>query len=404
VEEIVMKYKLVIGLIAAGTAATAAGLAWRHQSAASGKEMGDSPASATPDAKGMKTVEVVDPFFGQRAFTVTIPAGWKLEGTVLRGADRSAPPDLVFRAYSPDGLTGVQSLPHYEWAWANDPWTVRQFRSGGLAMRPPGSVGDFVKSVVIPEIRPGAHVGAVGPVPELSDALPEQDRKTNAQIAEAAHGRPQSHVKTDAARVRIEYDFNGQPVEEWIVAITSSTEHPGNVTPSGGIARILSSKGFIKGARAPRGQLDSSEPSLRAIFGSFAADPSWTRKQGEFMNREGGAQQAHMLERAQRQQADIMAQSRRNLDAIHRKGAAILQAERNSEAARHGGAVETIKHMGDQETYVNPATGQIGRLSNQNTYNYANENGETVQTNSPTFDPNAQLRGNWTQLQPVKGQ
>ena len=51
---------------------------------------------------------------------------------------------------------------------------------------------------------------------------------------------------------------------------------------------------------------------------------------------------------------------------------------------------------------VDPATGRSGKVSNQFNYSYVDENGNVVHTNSATYNPNAELRGNWTQLQPMK--
>src|SRR5260370_3158798 len=68
-----------------------------------------------PSRIAWRTVSVPDPVLNIVAFTGSIPADWRLEGAVFRGRCFDAP-SLVFRAYSPDGLTVVQSMPNMNWA------------------------------------------------------------------------------------------------------------------------------------------------------------------------------------------------------------------------------------------------------------------------------------------------
>ncbi len=65
-----------------------------------------------------RTVDVIDPMFHQVAFKITIPAGWLIDATVLRN---HFGPMLVFRTSAPDGWTGLQLLPRYNWVTTNDP-------------------------------------------------------------------------------------------------------------------------------------------------------------------------------------------------------------------------------------------------------------------------------------------
>ncbi len=69
--------------------------------------------------------------------------------------------------------------------------------------------------------------------------------------------------------------------------------------------------------------------------------------------------------------------------------------------AGHRGAMATADHMGDQQAVIDPSTGQTGKVSNQYNYSYVNQDGNVVHTNSATYNPNAELRGNWVQLQPI---
>jgi hypothetical protein len=62
-------------------------------------------------------VQIVDPVFSMTAYTLSAPAGWHIEGTVLPPASCDAITPLIFRATSPDGLAGRYRLPSISWAW-----------------------------------------------------------------------------------------------------------------------------------------------------------------------------------------------------------------------------------------------------------------------------------------------
>ena len=60
---------------------------------------------------------IIDPAYNLKAFTITIPAGWKFQGTVLPGPACSDIPYPVFRAYSPDGLNEIRLQPTFNWTF-----------------------------------------------------------------------------------------------------------------------------------------------------------------------------------------------------------------------------------------------------------------------------------------------
>src|SRR5580698_8662908 len=74
---------------------------------------------ARPAAAQSLTAETItDPTLdGIKAFTITIPAGWKFQGTVVRGPECSPISFPVFRSYSPDGLTEMRLMPAFSWSF-----------------------------------------------------------------------------------------------------------------------------------------------------------------------------------------------------------------------------------------------------------------------------------------------
>lgn len=341
-------------------------------------------ANAAPSAgsAAMKPVEVIDPLFGQVAGRMSIPNDWVFDATVLRP---HLGPALVFRASSPDGLTGLQLLPRYDWVAHTDPQMRRFYQARKVAIAPPMPADDFLRQYVLPEARPGATIIGSEAMPEAGK-LALADRQANDRYAQQAAGSRASRQKSDAARLRIAYSFNGHPVEESIVAVTITTELPAN-----GGHTMQMSQATVTAARAPRGRLDAMMKQLVAIAESQNLDPSWQNRQTAFALQSAQQQQAAIIANGQRR----LAENKAIFDRSMRNTAAM-------EKARHAGAVATADHMGDVRGMVNPSTGQVGKVSNQFNYSYVDQSGNVVHSNSATYNPNAELRGNWTQLQPLK--
>ena len=74
-------------------------------------------ATSTAAAQQLTTADIVDPANGLKAFTITIPAGWKFQGTVFPGPECAWSSYPVFRTYSSDGLTDIRLLPVFNWTF-----------------------------------------------------------------------------------------------------------------------------------------------------------------------------------------------------------------------------------------------------------------------------------------------
>ncbi len=446
IREIWMKHKLVIGVIAGIAVLAGAGIVQNQQggSAESGEKMqalnsalkngliteneynskvkslkgGGHVTGASATGSGgvreMKTVEVLDPLFGQRAYTLTIPVDWKFEGTVLwTPIPNTLESCVVFRTSSPDDLTGVQMLPKYTWEWSDDPGFQKAIQAGSAKGFKPLPAGEFVKKAVLAEARPGAQVEAVEPIPEENEKIQEQNRKANEQLAATAaqSHTGASHVSGNTERVRIRYEFRGHPEEEWLAAVISTQEFPTIPSPTRLIPALPAhsiSHAWVTGARAPQGQLDRSEKLFVGIIKSLTPDPTWQQKAQAFtmeqFQKQIQKQMANHRTQLQQFNANMMKQHQAFMASQQAKFQASMNSAKAMSDASHASAMATAEHMGDVQSMVDPATGRTGQVSNQYNYSYANQDGSVVQTNSPTFNPNAQLRGNWTQLEPIKPQ
>jgi hypothetical protein len=84
----------------------------------------------------------------------------------------------------------------------------------------------------------------------------------------------------------------------------------------------------------------------------------------------------------------------------------VRRANFNADMDRKGAhAQDVCDYLLDQQLFVNPTTGEQSKQSNQYSHTFSNgggPGGAVVQTNSPTYNPNGLLQGNWTELQPIK--
>jgi hypothetical protein len=112
-------------------------------------------------AQNLTTAPIIDPAYGVKAFTITIPAGWKFQGTVMTGPECSRVSFPVFRAYSPDGLTEIRLLPTFNWTFHPN---IRNFHVAGC-MNFPGTLTaeEFLKHYEERVATSGVRV--VGPMP-----------------------------------------------------------------------------------------------------------------------------------------------------------------------------------------------------------------------------------------------
>jgi hypothetical protein len=122
------------------------------------------------------TVSVIDPIFKMPTFTVTIPSDWSFEGAVLRGSCGDDLPMMVYRASSPDGLIGVQTMPRVDWFYAQDPRALQMAGVGACNLHPPLPAAQQASDIAA-KVRPDPQVGPVEPMP--APGLVQFVQKTN---------------------------------------------------------------------------------------------------------------------------------------------------------------------------------------------------------------------------------
>jgi hypothetical protein len=362
-------------------------------------------APAPADFGPLKTVEVFDPMFNMVAYTVTIPANWRYEGTVLHGpgCDGNEYAGRAFRASSADGRYGIQFIPPSVFYWGNDP---RAIPKGPYCKDlPPISAAAYGYLVSI-RIRPGSEVDAVGASPGEADFMAATERTNRTSAAQAAsRGYPYpSTAQGEIKRVHLRYDFNGHPEEEWLDVMMSVADMPMLLGP-GWRHRWISTADIVA-MRAPQGHLQSHNAEMFAMARTVRSNPEYMARANAYwqdkLNRQTAASWA--ITNAIRQQSQVQTQQSQqhtqqfiqSLNALD-TNATNFNNKMNQSSEQTRNACDQILN---QQYYLNPTTGQTTTQSNQFNSTYQSGSGAILQTNGPT-DPNGVEPGNWTQLQAI---
>ena len=188
----------------------------------------------------------------------------------------------------------LEYLPQDTWSWSEDADTRAGLRAAGINVQPmpPTLAADYLRTVLLPKLRPGAQIVGIEPIPEVTSYIEEQLSGSNSLGVNDAERAGVAAPKNsgDAARARISYVRNGAPVEEWVeIAVEHLQRHAADLAqslPVGPEGRVYTAPSgplidTFKFAecvvlRAPRGRLDEDYRILGSILAHLHQNSSWT--------------------------------------------------------------------------------------------------------------------------------
>ena len=420
-KEVSMKYRAAILSGAAVVVMIGVPVVYSQQksnSPATQQSGGGSARAAKLTSTGTHKVEVRDPAYGMTAFTMDVPAGWKFVGTIWRPGGCHPPPTpasgLSYTAQSPDGVTAFVTLPGVSWTWTSNgsnvlgpkcPSTINIDTAAGLLL-----------NIAVPNLHPDAKAVVVVPLPQKLQAAITANNEQNAAKVRG-YGLQGTRQFQDAAQVRVEYERNGQQVEESEFAVVDCLQSQVAAMP-GGLGqpwhpaytkRTCSSRGTMI-TRAPKGHLDEvlahstvSSPQINKEWDDRVIHDMTTsfQQMQAASNQEFLAIQAHF--KAQTQQMNNQAEQFRAQQQASTDAA--MQNDRNTQAGIDHAAHQTVLYSLDRQTFVNPSTGQKIEASSQYNHQWMSSDGSTlIQTQDRTYDPNGQVypvSQSWTELVPT---
>ena len=365
-----------------------------------------------------RRVEITDPVYQMTAYTLEVPATWKYAGIIARPPGcHSTGASMKYTTQSADGLTAIVFLPGVAWSWSSSPNMQRIMEQTHCPGVDIDSAASLLVNIAVPNLHPNAKIVAVLPLlPEGQARIAEQLTKAREQNAAMArqYGQQPQKLTIDGARVRVQYERDGQQVEEMISAVIDCNESqmPALAGQPASTRRSCSSRGTVM-TRAPLGHLDElmALPQFKAFSGSLQPNPTWQARLAR--DQQAAFQQAQAANNAQFQQM------MRNSEAAHQQMLAngrafnenmrantdrALANDRARQAAMDASAHNTANYSLDRQAFTNPATGQTIEASSQYNHQWMSSDGTTlIQTNDHTNDPNGQVQPvnqSWTELVP----
>ncbi|MDQ6683827.1 MAG: hypothetical protein M3Z16_01755 [Pseudomonadota bacterium] len=263
-------------------------------------------ASAQP---AMHTFTIMDPVLQMPAWSLSLPAGWDAQGTMLPGNSCISATSPTYRAARADRLAGAYMLPRVGWAWG--PGT----KPGPdcLPRHEPMSAHDYLNTVIATE-----HLGYVRdePTPELEglrEFLRAQGQRSNGMQRGSA----------DAARYRVRYEVRGMDVEESIAVTITCLD-----SQVLGLGMQHSCSALVTRWFAPLGQLDGLMPTFHAM--NMTLNPAWMQQWTSAMQRRfatlSAQQTKTMLAQGQVAQAARTRQQQTFMSNFQKQGEARNQA------------------------------------------------------------------------------
>jgi hypothetical protein len=363
---------------------------------------------------GSKQVQIIDPNFNMVAFTMTIPAGWNFQGTVLLSPGCGSDLSLVaYRVWSDDMRYGVQRMPGVSWFTENDAKAAASQKCKTME----AMTADEYGKMVLPVLRPGYKLLSVNTAPQAA-SMADSTAKMEAALAANADRLhlPHPRYSSDAKELRVEYMLGNQPEEEFLQVMEQVSETPTSaiVSRPGQVLRtawVMKRKtdAWIVAERAPKGQLDAARAQLEAIRTSLKESPEWDKKVAEWLQdrsnaviRQGWAITNASLKLSAERYAALRAKGEAFNDNMRAQGDKRLAEAAELRDARGRRTADKVDYLLDQQYYVNPSNGRTSTISTTYTNNWQNGMGDKVLTNIQGYDPNGEVPGNWTQLQPIK--
>ncbi len=346
-------------------------------------------AEAPAKSQTFITYKYTDPVSGMEAFRLLIPKAWQAQGQITWSANPALPAQARFRFSSPTGIEEFNLFPTQAYYWTNNrlflttnpPGTLR-FNT--LVMSPVDLHTAFTK-VVIPGGRPGVKGIKIikrSEVPELSAI---------------ARGQPVQGVRShaDGGKMRIEYQENGRPIEEEIYAAVTQfiTDLPGSAGSPGYFINYWYVD-YVFSFRAEKSRLDSHTKAFQTMIYSLKVTPRWFAKV------------VNVKETMVQNMIRGIKATGRIGEMVARAGSEMRESQMRDWERRQQANDRIVQNFTDHirgvERFNDPGAGREVELPAGYGRAFANNLGEYIVTESPSYNPNIGSNLHWEELKPVK--
>jgi len=370
----------------------------------SGKPGAATYVSASPLPNQFTTATITDPSLNNiPSATLTIPAGWKLQGITMISACTFSPWP-VFRAYSPDALMQMRIEPVIGWQWHPN---VRATFNAGCANLSGAVSAAALLQYYLGSIQGGVHVEGPMTVTSAYSQWAQAQAAQKNQIYSNAPPAMRNNNTADTAALRIEVVNGSFVVEERLRTVVECSVSTNASSPGGTCwARVdvLS---------APEGRLDALVQLVdNNNLPHGVNSPQWTQAALLRQQRQGQQAMANLTAQEQQESQMIYQQFQQIMQRSAAEHQAFMQqqesqfesAMNNANAsmnAQSTAASDWVDYSLDQETVMNP-DGSTTKVAAGYSETWTNGS-QWYQTDIPNSNPNGFLQGNWTPTTPVHG-
>jgi hypothetical protein len=360
-----------------------------EKSPAAGDVRTQTSAQTKANVQTFVTYKYSDPMTAMEALRLLIPKGWHAEGKITWSANPALPAQARFRISNPKGTEEFNIFPTQSYFWTNNQMFLGtnppgSMRFGTLVVRPIDLHTAFTQ-VIIPYVRSG--VGGVRIIEE----------KEMAELARIARGQPVQGVHSSAqgGKIRIQYPENGRPMEEEMYAAVSQfvTYMPGSAFTGNYFINYWYID-YVFSFKAQKGKLDSQAKVFQTMVYSIKVNPRWFAKVANV--REMMAQQIIRGIKTIGHIGEMAARASSNMREDQLK-----DWERRQQANDR-----IIRNFSDNilgvERFHDPFAGKEVELPAGYGRAFANNLGEYIVTESPSYNPNIGSNLHWEELTPAR--
>jgi hypothetical protein len=401
---------VLAGCKSSGSATAIAGANGGAPAQAGGKAGGATYVPGSPLSNQLTTASITDPSLNNIvSATLTIPAGWKLQGITMISPCTFSPWP-VFRAYSPDGLMQMRIEPVIGWQW--HPNAKGPLNSGCANISGQISAAAFLQ-YYLGTMQGGVHVVGTMTVPSVysqwAQGLASQKNQLQSSVAPAMR----TTSTADTAAIRIEVVNGTFVVEERLRTVVECTMSTDRSTAMSNALYGGTCWARVDVLTAPQGQLDALVQLVDSNNLPHGVNsPQWTQAALQRQQQQGAQAMAALTAQEKQERQMIYQQFQQIMQRSAAEHQAFMQqqesqfesAMNNANAsmnAQSTAASDWVDYSLDQQTVMSP-DGSTAKVSSAYSQTWTNGT-QWYQTNNPSINPNGVLSGNWTQTTQVHG-
>ncbi|MBI5588871.1 MAG: hypothetical protein HY881_00160 [Deltaproteobacteria bacterium] len=335
------------------------------------------------------TYKYIDPMTRMEVFRMLIPKSWKAEGEVKWSADPALPVQSRFRFFNPSGSEELNFFPAHAFFWTSNTLF--------LTTNPPGSLR-FGTRVAKPVALHEAFTRTILPDARRSMGKMVIIRENPvSELAGLARGLPVQgvHALAEAGKMRIGYDEGGKQMEEEFYAAVSQfvTQMPGSGAGGGYFINYWYID-YVFSFRDEKGKLDSRSKIFQTMVYSLKFNQQWIAK---VVNVKEMITQSYIKGiKAIGQMGQMIAQA----------GSQMREDQQRAWEQRQQVNDRIVQNFSDHirgvERYNDSRAGKEVELPAGYGNAWANDLGEYIVSESPSFNPNIHSNQHWEPLTPAR--